>query len=235
MATSKVTGLIWPGGVPATWHKVVTRPAGVLGGIRAVDDDVGELAERWKGGDFSFWLIVFITFALSPSLLLLLLLFKFFFHHYILPLSLLLSITIPLPPSRSSSLCLPIPMPAIYGFFFITFSLPPSCYLLLSPSLNLILVPTATTGGRVLFSSRRTFFHREHGKHCFKKVYSKNITHNIPYMYIYHIYHIYHICIYTPNKKLSTPQRPKNLKFSAFDVQKFSGRSARMHFSRNLL
>ena len=39
----------------------------MLGGIRAVDDDVGELAERWKGGDFSFWLIVFITFALPPS------------------------------------------------------------------------------------------------------------------------------------------------------------------------
>ena len=56
----------------------------------------------------------------------------------------------------------------------------------------LILVPIATTGVRVLFPSRHTFFHREHGWHCFKKVYSENITHNIPY---------------TPNKKLSTPTK----------------------------
>ena len=38
-----------------------------LGGIRAVDDDVGELAERWKGGNYSSWLIVFITFPIPPS------------------------------------------------------------------------------------------------------------------------------------------------------------------------
>ena len=68
MATSKVTGLIWPGGAtaaPATWHKVATWGrcwmTGLVG-IRAVDDDVGELAERWKGGGNSSWLIVFITF-----------------------------------------------------------------------------------------------------------------------------------------------------------------------------
>ena len=56
----------------------------------------------------------------------------------------------------------------------------------------LILVSTATTGGGGLFSSRRTFFHREHGRYCFRKVYSENITHKIPY---------------TPNKKLSTPTK----------------------------
>ena len=56
----------------------------------------------------------------------------------------------------------------------------------------LILVSTASTGGGGLFSSRRTFFHREHGRYCFRKVYSENITHKIPY---------------TPNKKLSTPTK----------------------------
>merc|ERR1711944_32098 len=56
----------------------------------------------------------------------------------------------------------------------------------------LILVSTATTGGGGLFSSRRTFFHREHGRYCFRKVYSENITHKIPK---------------TPNKKLSTPTK----------------------------
>ena len=58
----------------------------------------------------------------------------------------------------------------------------------------LILVPTATTGGRdrVLFSSRCTFFHREHRRYCFMKVYSENITHKIPY---------------TPTKKPSTPTK----------------------------
>ena len=55
-----------------------------------------------------------------------------------------------------------------------------------------ILVSTASTGGGGLFSSRRTFFHREHGRYCFRKVYSENITHKIPY---------------TPNKKLSTPTK----------------------------
>ena len=50
----------------------------------------------------------------------------------------------------------------------------------------LILVSTASTGGGGLFSSRRTFFHREHERYCFRKVYSGNITHKIPY---------------TPNKK----------------------------------
>ena len=63
-----------------------------------------------------------------------------------------------------------------------------SCKKWIQPSLitYLILVSTASTGGGVLFSSRRTFFHREHGRYCFRKVYSGNITHKIPY---------------TPNKK----------------------------------
>ena len=49
-----------------------------------------------------------------------------------------------------------------------------------------------TTGGGVLFSSRCTFFHRQHWRYCFMKVYSENITHKIPY---------------TPTKKPSTPTK----------------------------
>merc|ERR1712243_81772 len=60
----------------------------------------------------------------------------------------------------------------------------------------LILVSTASTGGGGLFYSRRTFFHREHGRYCFRKVYLENITHKIPY---------------TPNKKLSTPTKKPSM------------------------
>jgi len=42
------------------------------------------------------------------------------------------------------------------------------------------------------FSRRCTFFHREHGRYRFMKVYAENITHKIPY---------------TPTKKPSTPTK----------------------------
>ena len=73
----------------------------------------------------------------------------------------------------------------------------------------LILVSTATTGGGGLFSSRRTFFHREHGRYCFRKVYSENITHKITY---------------TPNKKLDTPTKKpsKPTKIPSRQTKRFS-------------
>ena len=65
-------------------------------------------------------------------------------------------------------------------------------YTIFANYLRAILVTTATTGGGVLFSSRCTFFHREHGRYCFMKVYSENITHKMPY---------------TPTKKPSKPTK----------------------------
>ena len=43
----------------------------------------------------------------------------------------------------------------------------------------LILVTTATTGGSVPFSSRRTFFHREGKIDCLRKVYSETKNTNL--------------------------------------------------------
>merc|ERR1712243_127431 len=73
----------------------------------------------------------------------------------------------------------------------------------------LILVSTASTGGGGLFSSRRTFFHREHGRYCFRKVYSENITHKI---------------LYTPNKKLCTPTKNPSTptKIASRQIKRFS-------------
>ena len=77
------------------------------------------------------------------------------------------------------------------------------------PSAYLILVSTASTGGGGLFSSRHTFFHREHGRYCFRKVYSENITHKLPY---------------TPNKKLSTPTKKPSTptKITSRQTKRFS-------------